>query len=270
MKNFSVLLPIYDRLFLKTSVVGCLESIFLNSLLPDEVVIVCDGPLSWDLKTQISEYPFYSSIKFVNLHTNVGLANALNIGLQECNNDIIARVDADDFCHPDRFIQQMVLMDRGYNFVGSNIQEIDENGRKLKQRIVPEKKSEIVSFSMRRNPFNHMSMMYSKKFVMKVGGYPEFYLKEDYALWVLMLADPEAKPYNIQKCLMNATAGAAMYSRRTSIRILAEEYKMQQLLYVKLGKSLRLCFGDFIIRSSFFFFPPILKKIAYNIALRNR
>lgn len=270
MKNFSVLLPIYDRLFLKTSVVGCLESIFLNSLLPDEVVIVCDGPLSWDLKTQISEYPFYSSIKFVNLHTNVGLANALNIGLQECNNDIIARVDADDFCHPDRFIQQMVLMDRGYNFVGSNIQEIDENGRKLKQRIVPEKKSEIVSFSMRRNPFNHMSMMYSKKFVMKVGGYPEFYLKEDYALWVLMLADPEAKPYNIQKCLMNATAGTAMYSRRTSIRILAEEYKMQQLLYVKLGKSLRLCFGDFIIRSSFFFFPPILKKIAYNIALRNR
>jgi hypothetical protein len=153
--------------------------------------------------------------------------------------------------------------------VGSNIREIDENGIILRQRIVPEGTEAIRAFARRRNPFNHMSVMFNKRDVLAVGGYPNFYLKEDYALWVLLLCRTNIRPFNIQDNLMTVSAGNNMYNRRSSFRILAEEYKFQLFLKKYLNKKIFLIILDLFVRYSFYFLPKKLKAIIYNQKLRN-
>ena len=267
-EKFSVLLPIYNRKELEYTFPKCLSAIFNNSIRPDELVIICDGPLDWDIGSQLKEYMHITPIKIKKLTANVGLASALNIGLCECSFDVVARVDADDFCSNHRFERQLEFFARGFNLVGSNIQEVDERGSELKRRFVPESAEEIKKFAMRRNPFNHMSVMFNKQQVMAVGGYPNFHLKEDYALWVLLLSQRNVKPYNIQECLMSATAGGSMYSRRSSFKIFKQELKMQFFLRKYLGKDLKLVFLDLLLRGAFHLVPGRLKEAFYNHILR--
>jgi glycosyltransferase involved in cell wall biosynthesis len=266
---FSVLLPIYDRAELQFTIEKCVQAIANNSVCPDEVVIVIDGPLSWDLISQLREYDRCMTIRYLQLPSRMGLTNALNIGLRECRYNIVARVDADDYCMVERFEKQLLMYSQGYKVIGSNIQEIDENGNFLGQRIVPEFGTDILEFARRRNPFNHMSMMYDKLLVLSAGGYPDIFLKEDYALWVKLLSLGHLNVINIQECLMLATTGAGFYRRRTSWKILLNEYRMQVYIRRHLGKSYFLMMCDLFLKYWFFFTPVSLKRYAYKKFLRN-
>lgn len=271
MKNikFSVLLPIYNRTELQTTFPNCLQAIISSSIKPNQVVIVRDGPLDWNIDNELLKYKKTLEITLLKLPQNVGLASALNLGLDKCIYDIVARVDADDFCTFDRFAKQLECFQKGYNLVGSNIREIDENGTILKQRIVPEGAEAIRAFARRRNPFNHMSVMFNKRHVLAVGGYPNFYLKEDYALWVLLLCRTDIHPFNIQNNLMTVSAGNNMYNRRSSFKIVAEEYKFQLFLKKYLNKKISLIVLDLFIRYIFYFLPKNLKAIIYHHKLRS-
>jgi len=269
-REFSVLLPIYNRVSLKSTIVRCLHAIMDSSVLPNEIIIVIDGPLDWNLQDQLSGMPHFHLIRFFELEKNMGLTYALNFGLSKCLYDIIARVDADDFCHPLRFEKQLALYRCGYNLIGGLIQEIDEQGNKLLKRIVPENADKIRKFALRRNPFNHMSVMFSKKLVLDVGCYPDLHLKEDYALWVTLLASPTTKPYNVQEVIMYATAGDGLYARRTSMKIFRQELKMQLFLREKLQKRFIICMLDFIIRTCVHLFPLSIKHKIYSNRLRSK
>ena len=268
MCDFSVLLPIYNRVELKTTFPKCLDAISKLSVLPSEVLIVCDGPIGWDIDQQVQNYLPELNIKVFRLQQNLGLSKALNIGLQECKYDIIARVDADDYCSQDRFAKQLKLIGLGFNLIGSNIQEIDEVGLLQNIREVPRCEIEIKKFALRRNPFNHMSIMYHRELLFAVGGYPNFHLKEDYALWVLLLSKKMVKPINIQENLMMVTAGRNLYSRRSSIRILGQELRMQFFLRKHLKKPFQLMILDFLLRFLFYFLPIQIKEFLYKKMLR--
>lgn len=266
--NFSVLLPVYNRIDLKYTFPRCIEAIAGNSAGPKQIVIVCDGPLDWSIDEQLKCFEHDLDLTVVKLENNVGLAKALNIGLTYCRFDIVARVDADDFCRSDRFERQLAFFDSGFTLVGSNIQEIDEAGNFLKIRKVPEKEKDIKSFALRRNPFNHMTVMYRKSDVLSVGGYPLFYLKEDYALWVLLINKAQVRPHNIQESLMYVTAGDGMYSRRSSLKIMREEYRMQRFLRANSNKKWSLMILDYLIRCSFYLLPKKFKALLYENVLR--
>jgi glycosyltransferase involved in cell wall biosynthesis len=268
-QKFSVLLPIYNRIELQTTFPNCLQAITSSSIIPSQVVIVVDGPLDWNIDNQLVKYKKKLEITLLKLPQNVGLASALNLGLDKCFYDIVARVDADDFCTCDRFAKQLDCFQKGYNLVGSNIIEIDENDIILKQRAVPQDEEAIRAFALRRNPFNHMSVMFRKRDVLAVGGYPSFHLKEDYALWVLLLYRPSIRPFNIQENLMTVSAGNSMYNRRSSFKILGEEYKFQLFLKKYLNKQISLIVLDLFVRYSFYFLPKNLRAIIYNYKLRS-
>lgn len=268
-QKFTVLLPIYNRSELQQTFPLCLKAIADNTILPSEVVIVCDGPLDWDVYGQIAPYQESLNIKLVQLEENIGLAGALNVGIMNCDYDIIARVDADDFSRFDRFEKQLYYLNNGFNLVGSNIQEVDGNGKSLNIRIVPEQSHEIHKFALRRSPFNHMTIMFRKQDLIRVGLYPDFYLKEDYALWCLLLSQPWIRPFNIQECLMTVTAGEGMYARRSSLRIFRQELKMQLFLRRTLRKKVSLILIDFLFRVIFHLFPTKAKSIFYAKFLRD-
>ena len=94
--NFSVLCSLYYKespMALRES----LDSIFSQTLIPNEVVIVKDGPLTDELENVLVEYVGkYDIIKIVPLEKNVGLGAALNEGMKHCSYDLIARMDTDD------------------------------------------------------------------------------------------------------------------------------------------------------------------------------
>ena len=78
--KFSVLLSVYRKeqaSYLRQS----LDSIFSQTLLPDEVILVKDGPLTDELDWVVEEFVLeYPALKVVPLTENQGLGKALNEG----------------------------------------------------------------------------------------------------------------------------------------------------------------------------------------------
>ena len=106
--KFSVLMSIYYKekpAYFELS----LESVLDQTLLPDEVVIIEDGPLTEKLYEIINNYKIKHPdiIKTHKISKNMGLGNALREGIKKCKHDIIMRMDTDDICENDRFEKQI-------------------------------------------------------------------------------------------------------------------------------------------------------------------
>jgi hypothetical protein len=152
--------------------------------------------------------------------------------------------------------------------IGSNMREFDEEGIFIAERKVPELQAEIIKFCIRRNPFNHMTTAFSKQAWCKVGGYPDVYLREDWALWCMMLSNG-VNARNIQENLVRVSAGNSMYKRRAGWKNVIGEWRMQKLLVCKLGKSRFIALIDFSLRGLIFMSPNWLIKYMYTNYLRN-
>ena len=126
--RFSVLLSLYYKenpIFLRES----LHSVFGQTLQPDEVILVEDGPLTPALYEVVEEFAGrYSTIKRIVLEKNRGLGNALSEGLKHCSCDLVARMDTDDICKPERFARQLAFMESHpeISVVGAWIDEFQE------------------------------------------------------------------------------------------------------------------------------------------------
>src|SRR5690606_14210827 len=101
--KFTVLASVYIKVK-PNNLNLALESLYQQTLLPDEIVLVQDGPLTKDLESVIEKYKSKQPqiLKTIALNENRGLGNALKIGVENCSYDIIARMDTDDICYPNR------------------------------------------------------------------------------------------------------------------------------------------------------------------------
>ncbi|MDH7942938.1 glycosyltransferase [Pseudohongiella sp. SYSU M77423] len=268
--EFSVLMSVY-RNDNPQLLVKAVESCFLNTVTPLVLILVIDGPITDQLEQKISDLESKYPLSIVRLPENVGLAEALNVGLKHVKTEWVARADSDDINMPFRFETQLrVLSDNDYNLdiIGSSIIEVDSNGSKVATRRPPYTHQEILNFSKQRNPFNHMTVMYRKSKVIACGGYPNIYLKEDYALWATMLVN-NARAINIETPLVTATAGKDMYRRRGGIKYALAEVKLQKHL-VNLGlKSMLSGVIDGFLRASVFLMPAKFRELIYLAFLRN-
>lgn len=189
--KYSVLMSIYKNEkpdYFKIS----LDSMINQTIKPDEIVLVKDGPLTADLEKIIHDYQekLPSLFVVVTLKKNVGLGLALNEGLKVCKNELVARMDTDDISLPSRCEKQLMVFKEYPNtsILGSNIDEFSEHPSEIvSSRVVPEEHKEIIKFSRMRNPFNHPTVMYKKKDILESGGYGDFRRNQDYELFVRML-----------------------------------------------------------------------------------
>ena len=216
MADYSVLMSVYKKEnpeYLKTAI----DSMLNQSVATNDFVLVCDGPLTDSLDEVISNFEKTNPGLFnvVRLPENRGLALALNEGITHCKNEIVARMDSDDFSKPDRIEKQLKAMDEtGADIVGSNIFEFNGDITRLTgERNLPETDEEIREFAKSRSPFNHPSVVYKKSKVELVGGYGKFDYFEDYYLWVTLLQNG-CKGYNVQEALVLMRAGDDLYLRR--------------------------------------------------------
>lgn len=264
--NFSVLMAVYhndDPVLLRMAI----DSVYSNSLLPAALILVQDGPVGDELSCVIRSYEGLEGFSLVKLPINGGLANALNTGLQYINTPYVFRADADDYNLPHRFERQIVELISGYDLVGADIFEVDKSGNFLAIRKVPSTNPELFRQISKRNPFNHMTVAFRKSVVVQLGGYPNIYLREDYALWALMLARG-CNVKNINEVLVHATAGLDMYRRRGGVKYARSEIDMQFFLIRQGLQTIWTAIPIGILRAFVFILPPFLRGFIYKKFLR--
>lgn len=186
MKNFTVLMSLYHKenpQYLKLA----LESVFTQTVSPDQVVLVIDGPIGKQLFEVVDIYrKKYSALEIYQQETNKGLSTALNIGLTKCRNDIVFRMDTDDICFKNRF--ERVLMEYANHpeleLIGSFATMIDEEGLEIKNMYVPITQPDIYR-KVWTCPFIHPTVSFKKSSLLRAGSYnPDSGPRQDdYELW---------------------------------------------------------------------------------------
>ena len=213
-KKYSVLMSLYKKEnpeYLRIAI----DSMLNQTVAPDEIVLVEDGPLTDGLYAVLDEYPMLHRIKN---ETNLGLGLALNVGLKECRNELVARMDTDDCSKPERCEKQLQrFLEKPYlAIVGSHIDEfIGDISNVVSQRIVPTTSEEIYKFAKKRSAFNHPAVMYSKTAVLENNGYADLKRNQDVDLFGRM----QFKGYkaeNIDETLLWFRSSDELAKRRKS------------------------------------------------------
>lgn len=267
--KFSVLLSIYIKeqpVYLKES----LDSLFKQTLPPDEIVLVKDGPLTPELDKVITEYQSqHPTLKVIPLSKNQGLGKALNEGLKHCSYDLIARMDTDDIAKPDRFEKQIKVFQEHpeIDICSAWIEEFEGTPDNiLATRKLPETHEEILKYAKHRCPINHPVVMYKKSAVLKAGGYNGF--PEDYRLWINMLMTG-ARFYNIQESLLYFRFSSAMVKRRGGWKYAMADAKSQWDFYRTGFLNLPDLIYNITVRISVRIVPNSLRSFIYKKFLRN-
>ena len=270
-REYSVLMSVYHKEkaeYLKQAI----ESIQAQTFPTNDFILVCDGPLNDALDEMIDakRQEMGNVLHVVRLAKNSGLGNALNEGIVYCKNELVARMDSDDIAYPDRCEKQLTAFNTHPEIsICSGIVEeftIDPNVVDAK-RILPETNAAIVEFAKKRNPFNHPCVMYKKSTVEAVGSYQDFYLLEDYYLWLRMLM-AGYQGYNIQESLLHMRAGSDMYLRRAGWKYAKTQAKlfkfMKQQGFIGKGQYIKSC----VIRSGSALAPNWLRRFIFEKVLR--
>ncbi len=200
---------------------------------PDEIVLVQDGELTQELYEEISRWKdkLKDILVIIPLEQNVGLGDALNIGMKHCTYELIARMDTDDISLSHRFEKQLeVFKNQDIDICSAWISEFDKDEKEiLGHRKLPEFQEEIIKYAKYRCLINHPAVMYKKLQVLSAGGYKKMIWFEDYYLWARMILNG-TKFYNIQEVLVNMRAGYGQLERRSGLEYAKNELNLLNTL----------------------------------------
>ena len=246
MESYSVLMSVYYKekpRFLKESIDSMLE----QTVLTNDFVLVCDGPLTPELDAVIAEYEqnYPNLFQIIRLEKNLGIGGAANVGISYCKNNLVAKMDSDDIALANRCEMQLTYFEKNpeLDIVGSHIIEFKNSiENEISRRKVPLKQSEILKYAKRRMPFNNQTIMYKKSAVEAVGGYSSLKRCEDYELYSRMLMHG-CKAENVDDYLVYYRLTDDAYARRGTWQNLKGFVLVRWKIH-KMGLS---SFSDFLI-----------------------
>ena len=235
-RKYSILMSLYKKenpQYLKRA----LDSIIEQTIKPDEIVLVEDGPLTEELYAVVEEYraSYPGLFQIIVNKKNIGLGRSLNKGLKICKNELVARMDTDDIAIPDRCEKQLEYFQTHPEaaIVGGQIEEfIGEENNIVGKRIVPLTNEELKEWMKKRCPFNHMTVMYRKNSILASGNYQDWFWNEDYYMWI-RLAEKNYIFANIPDSLVRVRVGCDMYRRRGGLKYFNSEAGIQKLMLEK-------------------------------------
>ena len=204
-----------------------------QTIIPNEIVLVVDGPVSNEMNNVINKYEKkYEIFNVIRLEQNGGLGNALKIAVKNATHELIARMDSDDVSVSTRFEEQLKYFEinPGIDIVGGDITEfIGEENNIVGKRSVPVSNDSIREYMKTRCAMNHVSVMYKKKSVESAGGYQDWFWNEDYYLWIRMWLNG-AVFANTGSVLVNVRVGEEMYQRRGGSKYFESEKGLQDYM----------------------------------------
>ena len=271
MTKFSVLLPVYfgdspDHL------AACLSSLEAQTWPASEILIVKDGSLVEALERVIQFYSARLPIRTLQLPDNKGLGPALRAGVENCQFNIIARMDADDICVLDRFELEVGFLEMHpeVDVLSGTIREFDSDPAIwVSERRLPSEHAAIVAFGKRRNPINHMAVVFRKSAVIAAGNYRSRPGFEDYELWVRMLMNG-SRFHNLDAVCTLARCGNGMHRRRGGWRYILFEVSLfwyfRSLGFLNAREALR----NIALRVPVRLVPAGLRSLVYRFFVRRR
>lgn len=167
-----------------------INSIIEQSYQDFDLIIVNDGSIDGSLNILRKYETLDSRIKIIN-KKNEGIVSALNLAIKNTNAKYIARMDADDISHPDRFKEQLSYLRNNKNcvVVGCQCEFIDEVGNVIGKTSVPTKDNDIRCFIYYESPFVHPSVIINRSIAGELMLYKEEWrLAEDLDLWFRLLS----------------------------------------------------------------------------------
>lgn len=232
--KFSVITSIYKNdnpEFVRVA----LDSMLINQTVkPTEIVLVRDGLVPEVLDKLLNEYEtrYPEVFNIIRLNQNGGLGKALKLGVESAKYDIVARMDSDDICLPNRFELQLQHMETHpeCDIVGGQMTEfIGKPSNIVGKRIVPESNEDIYNYMKRRCALNHVTVMFRKDSILKAGNYQDWFWNEDYYLWVRMMMN-KCVFANLNDVLVNVRSGEDQYARRGGRKYFKSEEGIQHLM----------------------------------------
>lgn len=274
----SVLMPVYNGAgFLAAAV----DSVLAQTVTDFELIAIDDGSSdgSSDLLQQLAARD--QRVRVVR-QDNQGIVASLNRALSLASAPLVARMDADDICRPDRFAKQIAFLDRHPEIaaVSGAMDVIDEAGGYLRTEAFPTLPDAVDSELLYRSCVCHPAVMARTAALRSVGGYRKnLQYAEDYDLW-LRLAEvgkianlPDVllsyrlhtvkistRHSTVQELAVLAARGAARLRRRGA----ADPLDAGELRVPLNYRELQRMFADSVPRAEFAlsFFRTILGKTA--------
>ncbi len=208
---------------------AAMRSLAASTVRPDAFVIAQDGPLPAPLLAAVERAAETCKARRVVNAGPSGLQHNLNNAMTAVETAYVARFDADDLNLPDRFAAQVAFAGAHPEVAafGGAILEFAPNGR-TRLRTTPTTHEAIVRRAVWRNPINHMTAFFRRDAFLAAGGYPDISRKEDYGLWLAMLARG-ARLANLPRVLVHARLGEDFHRRRAGLGNLASERALHGL-----------------------------------------
>lgn len=251
-----------------------LKSIFTQTTLPNEVVLVVDGPVSEAINRVIDRNSsLHSQLNVVRLNKNSGHAIARQTGVNASKNEYIAIMDSDDIAERDRFEKQMSYLERNPNIdiLGGQIKEfISSIDNIVGERKVPLTDVAIKQYIKYRCPMNQVTVMFKKSSVLKAGGYQDWFWNEDYYLWIRMAIN-NCQFANLDNTLCRVRVGKDMYRRRGGKKYFQSERRLQKYMLQHHLITVPLYIYNVLIRWSVqVVMPNWLREWAFQNLFRKR
>lgn len=271
--KFSVLMSVYKRenpQFLDQS----LDSIENQTVIPTEIIMVEDGPISKELDNIISRHRnnFVNDFKMIKSIRNQGLGASLQLGTEFVSTNWIARMDSDDISVSNRFELQLneIMKKPDLAVIGGQIQEFSGDVKNIVgHRKVPTKNELLRQFVKWRNPFNHPTVLVNKKALNAVGGYMPYGNLEDYYLWSRIIAHNYLVE-NINDFIVYMRVDDGMYRRRGKIGNIIYFYKLRHFMYKKsLVTHFEAIIGDLLMTTNIIM-PNCLRSFIYKKFLHKK
>lgn len=178
--------------YLKTSsheLCCSIQSLFSSSR-PAQIVLIIDGPITDDLSSTIDYLEnTYKQLVVLRLTANVGLGNALKIGLQLCSYDLVFRFDTDDISFSSRLPIQyhFLTVNPDVSCCGSDVLEFRSDSTNSYVRLKSMPKRFYFFSGLFRNPLNHPTVAFRRQHIQIAGGYLDCKFFEDYSLWIRLM-----------------------------------------------------------------------------------
>lgn len=182
----TVLVPAYNAgPLLREAVDSVLAQTFTNF----ECLVIDDG--STDGSVQALHAIGDTRLRIVHNPSNLGLIATLNLGLELARAPLLARMDADDVCLPQRLERQVAAFATrpALALLGTWAEVFGPNGAAAGVMRTPETHAEVVRAMLCDNAFVHPSVMARTDVLLSLGGFPAHAMHaEDYALWLKVVA----------------------------------------------------------------------------------
>lgn len=188
MPRVSVLVPCYNA---AATLPASLASLVAQTFQDFEVIAVDDG--SSDATLQILADQRAQDVRFQVISlSHQGVVKALQIGLKACTSPLVARMDSDDLCHPQRLEKQVGYLDENpsVGVVSCLVRGFPTQTLGGGFRVYIDWLNSLLSDSdIRRemfieSPLPHPSVVFRRQLVDQVGGYQDHGWAEDYDLWL--------------------------------------------------------------------------------------